>query len=270
MSRRRRIDGPVPGSRRPLARFQRGGPSRARAPGSGAWTPPRPTFASAASSPRCHCRTTLPEYKSIGRADLMPLGQPSQVGPKRSRLMRLKCAATSPSPGSRQRIDDRDRLHHLAAQFCARRTGLPSDIMCRRRPISAEVRTGMARIGLGASVSGSFVSRLPHLRSRLSQHEACDRTADTKRRGPCDCNSILRARRQSVTRLHRFVTVWTSHRALSMEKSRLREAARTSVNVTVGRRSREYLTERGSRGSSADATALHFASAFSRWLRAMS
>jgi type 1 fimbriae regulatory protein FimE len=29
-----------------------------------------------------------------------------------------------------------------------------------------------------------------------------------------------------------------------MEKSRLREAAPTSVNVTVGRRSREYLTER--------------------------
>jgi integrase len=29
-----------------------------------------------------------------------------------------------------------------------------------------------------------------------------------------------------------------------MEKSRLRESAPTSVNVTVGRRSREYLTER--------------------------
>jgi integrase len=29
-----------------------------------------------------------------------------------------------------------------------------------------------------------------------------------------------------------------------MENSRLREAAPTSVNVTVGRRSREYLTER--------------------------
>jgi integrase len=29
-----------------------------------------------------------------------------------------------------------------------------------------------------------------------------------------------------------------------MEKSRLRVAAPTSVNVTVGRRSREYLTER--------------------------
>ena len=29
-----------------------------------------------------------------------------------------------------------------------------------------------------------------------------------------------------------------------MEKSRLREGASTSVNVTVGRRSREYLTER--------------------------
>jgi hypothetical protein len=29
-----------------------------------------------------------------------------------------------------------------------------------------------------------------------------------------------------------------------MEKSPLREGASTSVNVTVGRRSREYLTER--------------------------
>jgi hypothetical protein len=29
-----------------------------------------------------------------------------------------------------------------------------------------------------------------------------------------------------------------------MEKSSLREAAPTSVNVTVGRRSREYLTDR--------------------------
>ena len=29
-----------------------------------------------------------------------------------------------------------------------------------------------------------------------------------------------------------------------MENSRLREAASTAVNVTVGRRSREYLTER--------------------------
>jgi hypothetical protein len=60
--------------------------------------------------------------------------------------MRLvKCAAESHSPGSRQRIDDRDRrscrkqrelslLSSLTlAQLCARRTGLPSDIMSRRR-----------------------------------------------------------------------------------------------------------------------------------------
>src|SRR5215469_4102053 len=33
-------------------------------------------------------------------------------------------------------------------------------------------------------------------------------------------------------------------RAVSMENSRLREAAPTSVNVTVGKRSRDYLTDR--------------------------
>jgi integrase len=43
----------------------------------------------------------------------------------------------------------------------------------------------------------------------------------------------------SVTPLHKSVTV-----AVSMENSRRREAASTSVNVTVGQRSREYLTER--------------------------
>jgi integrase len=40
------------------------------------------------------------------------------------------------------------------------------------------------------------------------------------------------------------VTVRIGWRAISMENLRLREAAPTSVNVTVGRRSREYLTER--------------------------
>jgi hypothetical protein len=33
-------------------------------------------------------------------------------------------------------------------------------------------------------------------------------------------------------------------RAVSMENLRLREAAPTAVNVTVGQRSREYLTDR--------------------------
>src|SRR6516162_7387436 len=40
------------------------------------------------------------------------------------------------------------------------------------------------------------------------------------------------------------VTVRTGGRAVSMENSRLRLAAPTSVNVTVGKRSREYLTDR--------------------------
>ena len=52
-----------------------------------------------------------------------------------------------------------------------------------------------------------------------------------------------------------------------MEKSRLREGASTSVNVTVGRRRREYLTEREverlieaakqNRSGHRDATAAH-------------
>jgi hypothetical protein len=42
----------------------------------------------------------------------------------------------------------------------------------------------------------------------------------------------------------RFVTVMTGGRAISMENSRLQERASAAVNVTVGRRSREYLTER--------------------------
>ena len=40
------------------------------------------------------------------------------------------------------------------------------------------------------------------------------------------------------------VTVRTGGRAVSMENSRLHERAPTSVNVTVGRRGREYLTDR--------------------------
>jgi hypothetical protein len=52
----------------------------------------------------------------------------------------------------------------------------------------------MARIGLGASVSRSFVSRRAQQRPRLSRDEACDRTAGTRQCGPCDRNSILRAR----------------------------------------------------------------------------
>jgi integrase len=48
----------------------------------------------------------------------------------------------------------------------------------------------------------------------------------------------------SVTRLLRFVTVGTGGRTISKENSRLHEVASTSVNVTVGRRSLEYLTER--------------------------
>jgi integrase len=48
----------------------------------------------------------------------------------------------------------------------------------------------------------------------------------------------------SVTRPRKFVTVWIGGRAISLEKSSLHKAAPTSVNVTVGRRSREYLTER--------------------------
>src|SRR5438552_8563920 len=42
----------------------------------------------------------------------------------------------------------------------------------------------------------------------------------------------------------RSVPVRPGGRAVSMENSRLREAAPTSVNVTVGQRCREYLTDR--------------------------
>src|SRR5262249_28068441 len=48
----------------------------------------------------------------------------------------------------------------------------------------------------------------------------------------------------SVTPLPKSVTVWTGGRAVSMENLRLRGAASTAVNVTVGKRSREYLTDR--------------------------
>jgi hypothetical protein len=48
----------------------------------------------------------------------------------------------------------------------------------------------------------------------------------------------------SVTPPIHSVTVRTGGRAVSMENSRLREAASTSVNVTVGKRGREYLTDR--------------------------
>ena len=48
----------------------------------------------------------------------------------------------------------------------------------------------------------------------------------------------------SVTPLIKSVTVRTRGRAVSMENSRLREAAPTSVNVTVGQRGRDYLTDR--------------------------
>jgi integrase len=43
---------------------------------------------------------------------------------------------------------------------------------------------------------------------------------------------------------NKSVTVRTGGRAVSMENLRLREAAPTPVNVTVGKRSREYLTDR--------------------------
>src|SRR5262249_47179396 len=49
---------------------------------------------------------------------------------------------------------------------------------------------------------------------------------------------------RSVTRLNKSVTVRTGGRAVSMENSRLRKAAPTSVNVTVGQRRRDYLTDR--------------------------
>src|SRR6516225_1104012 len=49
---------------------------------------------------------------------------------------------------------------------------------------------------------------------------------------------------RSVTRPIKSVTVRTGGRAVSMENSRLRKAAPTAVNVTVGQRSREYLTDR--------------------------
>jgi hypothetical protein len=54
----------------------------------------------------------------------------------------------------------------------------------------------------------------------------------------------LRKRRASRGARDVRVTMWTGGRAIPMEKSPLREGASTSVNVTVGRRSREYLTER--------------------------
>jgi hypothetical protein len=49
---------------------------------------------------------------------------------------------------------------------------------------------------------------------------------------------------ESVTHPNRIVTVLTGGMPISIENSRLQEAAPTSVNVAVGRRSREYLTER--------------------------
>jgi hypothetical protein len=48
----------------------------------------------------------------------------------------------------------------------------------------------------------------------------------------------------SVTPLIQSVTVRMGGRAVSVENLRLREVAPTSVNVTVGKRSREYLTDR--------------------------
>src|SRR6476660_3119416 len=48
----------------------------------------------------------------------------------------------------------------------------------------------------------------------------------------------------SVTRPYSFVTVRTGRRAISVGNARLRDGASTAVNVTVGRRSREYLTDR--------------------------
>ena len=50
----------------------------------------------------------------------------------------------------------------------------------------------------------------------------------------------------SVTRLVKSVTVRTGGRAVSMENLRFRQAAPTAVNVTVGKRGREYLTDRSS------------------------
>src|SRR6516225_11202842 len=49
---------------------------------------------------------------------------------------------------------------------------------------------------------------------------------------------------RSVTPPCEYVTVRIGGRAVSMENLRLRKAAPTSVNVTVGKRSREYLTDR--------------------------
>jgi integrase len=48
----------------------------------------------------------------------------------------------------------------------------------------------------------------------------------------------------SVTPLNKSVTVQIVGRAVSLENLRLREPASTAVNVTVGKRSREYLTDR--------------------------
>jgi integrase len=48
----------------------------------------------------------------------------------------------------------------------------------------------------------------------------------------------------SVTRPTKCVTVLIGGRAISMENTRVRARASTSVNVTVGRGGREYLTER--------------------------
>src|SRR5690349_18408035 len=48
----------------------------------------------------------------------------------------------------------------------------------------------------------------------------------------------------SVTPLRKICNSRTGGRAVSVENLRVREAAPTSVNVTVGKRSREYLTDR--------------------------
>jgi hypothetical protein len=49
---------------------------------------------------------------------------------------------------------------------------------------------------------------------------------------------------QSVTPLRKSVTVRTGGRAVSTENSRLRRSGPNLINVTVGKRSLEYVTDR--------------------------
>ena len=98
----------------------------------------------------------------------------------------------------------------------------------------------LARIALGESAS-AFCSQPLYT---AANHDNSPAASAESARGQMLRTAHFRSASQPVTPPRRFVTVRIGTRAISMENLRLREAAPTSVNVTVGRRSREYLTER--------------------------